>query len=133
MQTCDLDSPCLSAQQEPGAARANASASTLREYLHEDIAQTLCAVKVRLEGLAQRESRDANLKTSIAALQEAIRQLSVLAADVPPMPGSGSAAARARSSGGNRLRPARGRKRAYGNAHQAPANLAVDFAALLSA
>ncbi len=67
----------------------HARALHLAAYLHEDLAQTLCAVKVRLEGLAQDELRDAHLALSIGALQSAICQLSSIAAELAPTTSSG--------------------------------------------
>lgn len=72
MQICDFVSPHRSAGRAPGAARAKftskhvlsarlpkrarANAADLAEYVDEDLAQTLCAEKVRLELLAELNS-----------------------------------------------------------------------------
>jgi hypothetical protein len=98
MQICKLIAPQESARavaitafsgfdskHDPSARllqNAPAGALDLAEYLHEDLAQTLCAVKIRLEGLAPSQLRAAHIASSVAALQDAIRQLSSLAAEI---------------------------------------------------
>ena len=72
----------------PPAEVAGRCAPGLQHNLHEDLAQTLCAIKFYLEGLSQNELPGAHIASSIAALQSAIRQLSSLAvrADPPSLP-----------------------------------------------
>jgi hypothetical protein len=65
---------------------APTDALDLAEYLHEDLGQTLCAVKFQLEYLAQNELPGVALGSSIAALQDAIRQVSSLAEEIRPAP-----------------------------------------------
>ena len=104
MNACHLVSPYRSAEpaayaahtkssrKRPIGARlqksARACAPDLMQNLHEDLAQTLCAIKFYLEGLSQNELPGAHIASSIAALQSAIRQLSSLAvrADPPSLP-----------------------------------------------
>jgi hypothetical protein len=149
MQTCGPDSPYLSTGKAPVTPCANPSperhaaaglqksacnaGSELAQYLQEDLAQTLCAVKFELEGLSHTALQGAELATSIAALHGTIRQLLSLAAEIRRTPAADSATAYAQTAGGNRLNLARVRTRAFGKAHQPSAKLAVDFSALLGA
>jgi signal transduction histidine kinase len=73
------------------------SGADLAEYLHEDLAQTLCAVKFHLELFSQSESHGGELASSIGALQGAIRQLSALAVENRPAPAGTYARGMARS------------------------------------
>ena len=100
MQICDLRSPHRSSGSAPDAAlsevnparppgaqlpiSARTDASDFGVYLHEELAQTLCAVKLQLERLAQNELCGASLAPSIAVLRGAIRQVRSLAEEVRP-------------------------------------------------
>lgn len=100
MQICDLSSSHRSSGPAPDAAlsefspdrprgarlltNARTDASGFAVYLHEELAQTLCAVKLQLERLAQNELHDASLASSIALLQGAIRHVCSLAEEVRP-------------------------------------------------
>jgi hypothetical protein len=78
-------------------ARHNPAAFKLAEYLHEDLAQSLCAVKYHLESLPQNQLERGALVPSIVALQDAIRQVRALAAQMRPAPDGAGRSARCAS------------------------------------
>ncbi len=99
MQSCDIISRHRSNGSTPDACRksnferprgsgspigARTIALSFAEYLHEDLAQMLVAIKLNLERLAQNNLDGASLTPSIAALQGVIRHVSSLAEEIRP-------------------------------------------------
>jgi signal transduction histidine kinase len=125
MQSCEQINPRKFNGAVPAAirsgsgARHNPAALKLAEYLHEDLAQSLCAVKYHLESLPQNQLQRGALAPSIVALQDAIRQVRALAAEMQPAPDRTSALAAARDA----LPPRRVRTRTSANPPASPSRL----------